>query len=97
LIDVKNQKIVDLEDKIHNLKDIKSGNKENNVAGKSIAYNSKKENETPQPKTKKDQKILEKTQNMDLEIINSTLKEQNLVSQKKIKELSSQLEDTEQS
>jgi hypothetical protein len=101
LIDVKNQKINELEEQVNNLKD-KKGNYENkssdkeNASIKNKPASSSKEKE-PYPKTKKEQKTLEKNQNMDLELMNKTLKEQNIIKTKKIEELQNKLEETEQS
>lgn len=101
LIDVKNQKINELEEQVNNLKD-KKGNYENkssdkeNASSKNKPASSSKDKE-PYPKTKKEQKTLEKNQNMDLELMNKTLKEQNIIKTKKIEELQNKLEETEQS
>lgn len=96
MIDVKNQKITELEEKVNDLHKYKNkdDNKEN-VGGKKDVNKSKKEE--PQPKTKKDQKALEKTQTLTLEVMNTSLKEQTLVQQKKIEELTNKLDETEQS
>ena len=101
LIDVKNMKINELEETLSNLKDAKgsavlSKAEKENAGSKNKNINNK-EKDLPLPKTKKDQKIIEKSQNMDLEVMNKTLKEQNLIKTKKIEELTKNLEDTEQS
>jgi len=85
-----------LEDKVNNLNKNKNKdeNKENAQGNKKDIKNKKEE---PAPKTKKDQKSLEKTQNMTLDVMNTSLKEQNLVQQKKIDELTNKLDETEQS
>lgn len=95
---MKNQKINDLEEKVNNLNKTKNKdeNKEN-VGNNKNQKDNKNKKEEPVPKTKKDQKALEKSQNLTLDVMNNSLKEQNLIQQKKIEELTNKLDETEQS